>query len=138
MAARPWVLPQDVRDYTDHAEVKNRSDMKLAVDIFRAEAKVISITHNKFDQLTLSGEERYPAIPEQVRLAVILLAEAYAYNVARKSASAAMKKSETFDDYAYEAAETTDIDMSGLDIDELLADYVIASRGNVSFRMTAI
>lgn len=136
MAARPWVLPQEVRDYSDHAEVQNRNDTKLATDIFRAEAKVISMTHNRFDQTNSDGEEVYPVIPEQVKLAVILLAEAYAYNVARKAAVA--KKSESFDDYSYEAAETTDIDMAGLDLDELLSDYVITSRGNVSFRMTVI
>lgn len=136
MAARPWVLPQDVKDYSDHAEVQNRDDTKLAADIFRAEAKVIARTHNRFDQTNIDGEEIYPVIPEQVKLAVILLAEAYAYNVARKAT--AQKKSEKFDDYSYEAAESTDIDVSGLDLDELLADYVIASRGNVSLRMTAL
>ena len=136
MAARPWVLPQDVRDYSDHKEVQDRTDTKLATDIFRAEAKVISMTHNRFDQKNTGGEEIYPEIPEQVKLAVILLAEAYAYNVARKAA--AKKKSETFDDYAYEAAETSDIDMSGLDLDELLSDYVISEKGNVNLRMMAI
>ena len=136
MAARPWVLPQEVRDYSDHVEVQNRTDTKLATDIFRAEAKVISMTHNRFDQTNSDGEEIYPVIPDQVRLAVILLAEAYAFNVARKAA--VKKKSETFDDYAYEAAETTDIDMSGLDLDELLSDYVISERGSVNLRMMAL
>lgn len=136
MAARPWVLPQEVRGYSDHPEVQGRNDTKLAADIFRAEAKVISITHNRFDQKDNDGGDIYPEIPDQVKLAVILLAEAYAYNTARKAA--VKKKRETFDDYAYEAAETTDIDTSGLDLDELLADYVISSRGTVSFRMMAI
>lgn len=136
MAARPWVLPQEVRGYSDHPEVQGRNDTKLAADISRAEAKVISRTHNRFDQKDADGEDVYPEVPDQVKLAVILLAEAYAYNTARKAA--VKKKRETFDDYAYEAAETTDIDTSGLDLDELLADYVISSRGTVSFRMMAI
>lgn len=136
MAARPWVLPSGVRSYTDHKEVQSRDDSKLAMDIFRAETKVISMTHNRFDQKNSDGEEIYPVIPDQVKLAVILLAEAYAFNVARKSA--VQKKSETFDDYAYEAAEASDIDMSALDIDELLSDYVISEHGNVSLRMMAL
>ena len=136
MAARPWVLPSDVRSYTDHKEVQSRDDSKLAMDIFRAETKVISMTHNRFDQKNSDGEEIYPVIPDQVKLAVILLAEAYAFNVARKSP--VQKKSETFDDYAYEAAEASDIDMSALDIGELLSDYVISEHGNVSLRMMAL
>lgn len=136
MATRPWVLPGDVMEYTDHPEVRDRDEGKLAADIMRAEMKVISLTHNHFDQKDEYGEDIYPVIPDQVRLAVILLAEAYAYNVTRKAA--AQKKSETFDDYAYEAAEATDIDPAGLDLDELLDEYKIASSGNIRFRMTAI
>lgn len=137
MASRPWVTPQEVIDYTDHTEVKSRSAVKLTSDIMRAEAKVISITHNSFDQTDSDGGEVYETIPAQVKLAVILLAEAYAYNVARKAAATGKKKSETFDDYAYEAAETTDIETSGLDLDELLADYVLSEKGNVSMRIWA-
>ena len=37
MAERPWATPDDVRDYTDRASVKARTDAKLAVDITRAE-----------------------------------------------------------------------------------------------------
>lgn len=138
MASRPWAAPSEVREYSDHAEVQSRADAKIAMDISRAEAKVISLTHNRFDQTDAGGAEAYPEIPEQVKLAVILLAEAYGYNAARKAAASARKKSETFDDYAYETAETTDIDVSGLDLDELLQDYVVSARGNVSLRMTAI
>ena len=49
MAARPWVLPQEVRDYTDRPSVKERADAKLSVDISRAEQYVISYTHNRFE-----------------------------------------------------------------------------------------
>lgn len=137
MATRPWVTPEEVIAYTDHTEVQTRSTTKLASDIMRAEAKVIALTHNSFDQTDDDGEEVYETIPEQVKLAVILLAEAYAYNVARKAAATGKKKSETFDDYSYEAAETSDIEVAGLDLDELLSDYVLSEKGNVSMRIWA-
>ena len=73
MAARPWVTPEEVIQYTSHEDVLKRPVEKLAFDISRAELKVIAKTNNSF------GEE-YPEIPESVKMAVILLAEAYAKN----------------------------------------------------------
>ena len=73
MAARPWVTPEEVIQYTSHEDVLKRSVEKLAFDISRAELKVIAKTNNSF------GEE-YPEIPESIKMAVILLAEGYATN----------------------------------------------------------
>ncbi len=128
---RPWISPDDVKEYTDYPEVAERSEGKLKQDILRAEMKIIKITNNRFDD-----DEKYPKIPEQVKLATILVAEAYAKNLVERATKKI--KSETFDDYSYELTETKDIDISGLDLDELLADFVIQSRGNMHFRMTAI
>ena len=88
---RPWVLPNDVKSYTSHKEVSERSDEKLTFDIARAEMKIIHITNNKFAE--------YDEIPEPVKMAVILVTEAYAKN----DIEAAKKKikSESFDDYSY-------------------------------------
>lgn len=128
---RPWITPEDVREYTDHADVAGRNDVKLRVDIARAEGKVISITHNDF-----SDDEKYPQIPEPVKIATILLAEAYAKNAIE--ASKKQIKSETFDDYSY-SLESGMIDIDGLDLGYLLDDYVLdPKRGSVIFRMTAI
>ena len=128
---RPWISPDDVKEYTDYPEVAERSEGKLKQDILRAEMKIIKITNNRFDD-----DEKYPEIAEQVKLATILVAEAYAKNLVERATKKI--KSETFDDYSYELTETKDIDISGLDLDELLADFVIQSRGNMHFRMTAI
>ena len=59
MAARPWVTPEEVIQYTSHEDVLKRPVEKLAFDISRAELKVIAKTNNSF------GEE-YPEIPESV------------------------------------------------------------------------
>lgn len=100
---RPWVLPNDVKSYTSHKEVSERSDEKLTFDIARAEMKIIHITNNKFAE--------YDEIPEPVKMAVILVAEAYAKN----DIEAAKKKikSESFDDYSYTVeAGTISLDRS--------------------------
>ena len=116
MATRPWVTPQEIRDYTDHSKVQTRSEEKLKVDIARAELRVINYTHTNF-----ADEKKYPAIPEPVRLAVILLAEMYA------SASTEIEKSnyrsESFDEYSYTAADSA-TKQESIDLGTLLDEYV--------------
>ena len=70
---RPLVQPAEVKDYSESAKVAARSDVRLAYDIARAERYVIYHTHNRFDT-----EEYEKELPQDVRMAVILLAEAYA------------------------------------------------------------
>lgn len=128
MASMPWIVPQNIIDYTDHDDVKERSEDKLRYDILRAETKIISITHNRFED-----DEKYPEIPSPVRLAVILAAEAYAKNAIEKSKK--QIKSETFDDYSY-TMETSEINIDSLDLDELLRDFVVPEdAGNMVMRL---
>ena len=125
MASRPWVTPADVKEYTEYPSVQSRAEAKLAVDIARAEQYVISYTNNKFEEL----EE----IPEGVKTAVILVAEAYAYNAC---IAAREMKSEQFDDYSYTVADTAGINLDLLDIAPLLEDYAIdKTKDNVTLRM---
>lgn len=122
---RPWIRPEDVKQYTSHKEVAERGDEKLAIDISRAEMKIIRITNNNF--------EDYDELPEPVKIATILVAEAYA-----KNGIEATKKritSETFDDYSY-TAESATITEDSLDLDDLLAPYVVAAgRGKTVMRL---
>jgi len=130
MATRPWVTPQEVKDYTEIGSIKNRSDAKLEIDIARAEYWVINYCHHDF-----SDDEKYPVIPTPVKMAVILLAEAYSFN-ATKIASAGLK-SETFDDYSYTASESTLIDLDDVDVSGLLGDFVegVAINGDTAITM---
>lgn len=122
---RPWIYPEDVRNYTDHKDVADRNDARLAIDIARAEQKVINITHNRF--------EDYDELPQSVRTAVILVAEAYAKNAVE--ATKRNIKSESFDDYSY-TVERAMIDIDALDLDDLLSDYVLeAGKGNITMRL---
>ena len=96
MAERPWVTPEELKEYTEFEEVKNRADSKLKIDISRAESWVIDYCNNRFDD-----PEKYPDIPENVKTAVLLIAEAYAHNAVEQTK--VRLKSETFDDYSYTA-----------------------------------
>lgn len=115
-ASRPWITPEEVKEYTDSKEVQERSETKLKFDITRAEMKIISITNNKFDT------DDYTELPDSVKMATVLLAEAYAKN----AVEAAKKniKSETFDDYSY-TVESSTIDIDSIDLDGLLDEYMI-------------
>ena len=130
MAERPWVLPKEIKAYTDIEAVQQRKKDKLEMDIARAEQYVITYTHNRF--------EGYDKIPGPVRTAVILLAEAYASyaNQLKKTGGGALK-SETFDDYAYTAGDGTFEDfVKALDLAALLDDFVIKqASGTVTMRM---
>lgn len=124
MADRPWVTPDEVREYSEIPAVQKRSDARLTVDIARAEQYIITYTHNSFKDM----EE----VPQAVKTAVLILAEAYAHNaiVAAKEV-----KSETFDDYSY-TAESTQISVEALDLAALLDDFIITEpRNGVTLRM---
>lgn len=124
MAVRPWVTPGEVRDYTEIKSVQERSDTRLAVDISRAEQYIISYTNNDFSD--------YEEIPQNVKTAVILLAETYGYN---SVISAQNIKSETFDDYSY-TAENSVVKFDTLGIEPLLEEYIKKKiKGGVTVRL---
>lgn len=130
MAERPWVLPKEVKAYTDIEAVQQRKREKLEADISRAEQYVITYTRNRF--------ESYDKIPGPVKTAVILLAEAYAsYANQLKKTSGGAVKSETFDDYSYTVGEGAFEDLvKALDLAALLDDFVVAKpSGNVTMRL---
>lgn len=114
---RPWISPQEVKDYTEIKEIKDRADKKLSFDIARAEQKVIKITNNKFD-----AEEYNNGVPEVVKMAIILVAEAYAKNTIETTKK--QIKSESFDDYSY-TLDAGYIDLDSLNLEELLSEYII-------------
>lgn len=124
MAKRPWVTPQEVKEYSEIPAVQQRSDARLMVDIARAEQYVITYTHNSFED----KEE----IPAAVKTAVLILAEAYGHNAV---VAAKEVKSETFDDYSY-TTEAKEISAEALDLAALLDEFVVKEpRNGVTLRM---
>lgn len=118
MTERPWVTPDELREYSEIKAVQNRTDARLKIDIARAEKYIITYTHNDFSS--------FDKVPEEVRTAVILLAEAYGN---RAVAISNDKKSETFDDYSYTSSDS-EINIDNLDIASLLDDYVVTEPKN--------
>lgn len=127
MTGRPWIEPNDVKSYSDLADVQNRADAKLEIDIRRAESYIIKYTNNDF-----SDAEKYPdSVPDDIKVADILLAEYFAHN----KSVIGNKKSESFDDYSYTVEDAT-IDVTTLGLDTLLDPYIIPkTSGKVNMRM---
>lgn len=124
MAVRPWVTPREVRDYTEIKLVHERTDARIAVDISRAEQYVISYTNNDFSE--------YEEIPQNIKTAVILLAETYGYN---SVVSAQNIKSETFDDYSY-TAENSIVNFDTLGIEPLLKEFIkVKLKSSITMRL---
>ena len=115
---RPWILPDEIREYTSSQKVKDRTDSQLAYDIARAEKYVIFHTHNKFD-----SEEYESGLPSDVTMAVILLAEVYAKQAITQKEGAL--SSETFDDYSYTVDVGVDI-VDSLGLGAMLEEYVLS------------
>ena len=133
MAARPWVTPQNVRDWSERQSIKSRSIAKLRIDIMRAEQHIIAYTRNTF-----SDPDRYPIIPEPVRIATLMLAEQFAANAASLGSGAGgggLFKSERFDDYAYTLADT-EFQIDNLDLSSLLDEFIDQSgKGSTVMKM---
>lgn len=125
MAARPWVTPEEIKEYTDFEDVAARTDTKLRKDIARAEIYILSYTNNK----ELLDDKLYPTVPEEVKTAVIILAEAYGHNAVEKTKTL---KSETFDDYSY-TSESNTVDLNSIydEIAALLEDFKKAKSNNL-------
>lgn len=124
MAERPWVTPKEVKEYSEIPAVQQRNDARLTVDIARAEQYVVTYTHNSFKE--------FEDVPQAVKTAVLILAEAYGHNA---SIAAKEVKSETFDEYSY-TTETSQISIEALDLSALIDDYVKAEpRNGVTLRM---
>ena len=126
MVKRPWVYPDDVKEYSSYADVQSRDDEKLEVDIIRAEQAVIAYTNNRLDS------DEYTEVPKSIRTAVILLAENYAHSAYQMSKA---YKSETLDDWSY-TANDAQLSVSDLGLEALLDEFKITtSTGNVFMRL---
>lgn len=125
-----WVKPDEVISYSSIDCVKKRMQTKLKFDIKRAQEYVVSFTHNQFP------DEKYPTLPENVKMAIILLTELYAKQSEEKGKEKIA--SETWqDDYSYTLADTSDADdFAALNLSSLLSEYVIpVSSGKINMEM---
>lgn len=119
---RPWVTSQEVKDYTSSAKVVARDNTKLAFDIARAERYVIFYTHNKFDT-----EEYQEWVPPDMKMAVTLLAEAYAKQAIIQKDG--LISSETFDDYSCTIKADADL-ADSLELGTLLKEFILNDKNS--------
>ena len=129
--SRPWITASDVKAYSDDPAIAERSDAKIAVDITRAEALIIKYCHHDF-----SDAEKYSSLPENVRVATILLTEAIAHNSYASTVAYSKYKSESLDDYSYTAGDATAVSIEDLGLSSLLDEYVENKpKGDTIFRI---
>ena len=121
---RPWIEPLDVKNYTSNDKVKNRDDSKITYDIARAESYVIFKTNNRFEDCE--------PIPDDVKIALIMLAEAYAKQAIKQVDG--IMKSETFDDYSYSLDTDTDL-ADTLGLGAMLEPYIISKKGKIEMKL---
>ncbi len=117
MPARPWVTPEEVKEYSSEPCISSRTEARLRMDISRAESYILAYTRNK----GLLDDNIYPTIPDDIRNAVIILAEYYGVQSVNRGYT-----SESFDDYSYSKDASTAVDISLLGLDYLLDDYIIS------------
>lgn len=127
--ARPWIIPEEVIQFSEHECVHNKSIIKLETMISLAESKIIKYCHHDF------SDEKYTELPADVKNAVLILADALSYNDSLRTSG--KLKSESYDDYSY-SVDVSEIntDFDSLDIASLLEQYVIdESEGNLFMRV---
>lgn len=126
---RPWVTTEELLEFTERSEVKKKSPAKIAVMISLAESKIISFCKHDF-----SNDDDYPTVPQDIKNATLILADALCYNDSLRTSG--VVKSESFDDYSYtvDVGEVS-IDFDVLGISALLEPYTIDDSGSLFFRV---
>lgn len=125
MAERPWVIPEEVKEYSENKDVQERNDIRLEFDIARAEAQIIKYCNNDFSSCD--------TIPNDVKKAVILLSEKYAVSAIKIKKGGIL--SESFDDYSYSSDSNYSIDIDDLGLEALLDKYKQANTGNINMSL---
>lgn len=131
MAERPWVTPEELKEYTEFEEVRTAptASSKLTSPGRRAGSSTTATTDSTTRRNT-------PKSRRMSRTAVLLIAEAYAHNAVEQTK--VRLKSETFDDYSY-TAESSIIDVGKLGVESLLDDYVVVQPLNgVTMRLRSL
>lgn len=130
--SRPWITPNELVQFTEHEGVKNKSPTRMDVMISLAESKIIAYCKHDF-----SDEEKYPELPEEVKNATLILADALCYNDSLRTSG--KLKSESYDDYSYSVDVTeTSTDFDILGITSLLDPFVLDDSGNLFMRVSVL
>lgn len=134
----PKIKPQEVIDYSVFDKVKNRDPLLLTKDIIEAEQEIKSITGHAFDGMDETGQPLYPALPPEVEIAYLKMAQFFALINSDESITKGYQ-SERIGDYSYTLSSGQTIRKP--DVYDLLAAYVKPAEmktGNTRLRMRSI
>lgn len=136
---RPFVKPEDLREYTSFDSVQQRSVEKMVSDIVEAEFYVMNYCKRDFSDVNESSIEA-----ESLILAVKKLAEMISYNkelrasVANSGLGGRSVKSESEDGYTYQYSDANDDMLTVEDIGVISILDKLKSTGNMRMRMTIL
>lgn len=96
MPARPWITPEQVREYSETPEVVSRTDAKLAVDISRAEhlayaGQISGLSVTTLSNTLITGASSLQEMGLSLENAIGLLAKMELYGVEGTSTITAMR-----------------------------------------------
>lgn len=109
------ITPDEIKAYTSFAAVKKRSEEQLKSDILEATVEAKGIVGHDF------SAPEYTPLPDEVRLALIKLAQFYALINADESMTKGYK-SERFENYSYTLPDGNSIRKP--DLSSLLNDFI--------------
>lgn len=138
---RPFITPDNLRDFTSYESVRKRYDERLAGDISRAELYAMDFCGQDFSDIQ---EGSLPA--ERLVLAVTLIAEMYAFNAelkanaANDSGGGPFVRSESSQDYSCSYSNSKDdlISIEDLDIPGLLGHLRSGAWGDIEICATVL
>lgn len=130
--SRPWITPEELSSFSEHESVKNKSAVRILVMINLAESKIIAYCKHDF-----SDVKKYPTLPQEVKNAALILADALCYNDSLQTSG--KLKSESYDDYSYTVdVNEISIGFDNLGISSLLDPYVLDDSGNLFLRVSVL
>lgn len=136
---RPFISPDQLIEHSSYQSVQNREHDKLANDIKRAELFIMQKCDRTFDDV-----EADSVTGERLVMAVIMLAEMYAFNAELKatavnsSGGGRSLKSESEKDYNYQYADTSEdmITFDDIGLESMLEP--LKTSGNYFMRFTIL
>jgi hypothetical protein len=134
----PKITPEQVIGYSVFEKVKQRAPSLLAKDIIEAELEIKSIVGHKFDGLDAEGNPLYPALPPEVEIAYLKMAQFFALINSDESITKGYQ-SERIGDYSYTLANGQTIRKP--DVFDLLKDYIKVEEiksGNTRLKLRSI
>ncbi|AGK52029.1 protein YqbG [Bacillus sp. 1NLA3E] len=134
----PRITAADVIGYTVFDKVKQRPPTLLEMDIIEADQEIKSIVGHTFNGVDTEGNPLYPALPPEVEIAYLKMAQFFALINSDESITKGYQ-SERIGDYSYTLANGQTVRKP--DVFDLLSAYIQEKEkttGNTRMKMRSI